>query len=122
LAAQIPQPEPRRPTSQWPGIAVVAGEQHNQCPKDKDKNMNFNTQIKCTVAALALFTAVGVTALTRAETVDKPATLDVVHTRIEISAATSIDADNAPTARVHVGNPIAVDANPTSADIERASR
>ena len=84
--------------------------------------MNFNTQIKCTVAALALFTAVGVTALTRAETVDKPATLDVVHTRIEISAATSIDADNAPTARVHVGNPLAVEATPTSADIERASR
>lgn len=84
--------------------------------------MNFSTQIKCTVAALALFAAVGVTALTRAETVNKPAAIDVVHTRIEISAATSIDADTAPTARVHVGNPVAVDANPTAADIERASR
>jgi hypothetical protein len=84
--------------------------------------MNFNTQIKCTVAALALFAAVGVTALTRAETVAEPAAIDVVHTRIEISAPASIDAHSAPTARVHVGNPIAVDANPTAADIERVSR
>ena len=83
--------------------------------------MDFSAQIKCTIAALALFAAGSVTALTHAET-DKAATLDVVHTRIEISAATPIDADSAPTARVHVGNPIAVDANPTSADIERASR
>ncbi|HEX7916205.1 hypothetical protein [Rudaea sp.] len=82
--------------------------------------MNFSTQIKCTVAALALFAAVGATALTRAETVAEP--IDVVHTRIEISAPTSIDADTAPIARVHVGNPIAVDANPTAADIARASR
>ena len=84
--------------------------------------MNFNTQIKCTVAALALFAAVGVTALTRAETVAEPMAMDVIHTRIEISTPTSIDADSTPTARVHVGNPIAVDANPTAADIERASR
>ncbi|MFT3790596.1 MAG: hypothetical protein QM741_05880 [Rudaea sp.] len=84
--------------------------------------MDFSTQIKCTIAALALFAAVGCAALTRAETVARPAAADVVHTRIEISAATSIDADSAATARVHVGNPIAVDANPTAADIERASR
>ena len=84
--------------------------------------MNFSTQIKCTVAALALFAAVGATALTRAETTNTPATTDVVHTRIEISTPASIDADSASIARVHVGNPIAIDANPTAADIERASR
>lgn len=84
--------------------------------------MNFSTQIKCTLAALALFAAVGVTALTRAETVSKPATTDVVHTRIEISAPASIDADSVQTASVRVGNPIEVDANPTREDIARASR
>jgi len=84
--------------------------------------MNFTTQIKCTVAALALFAAVGFTALTRAETASKSTAADVVHTRIEISAPTDLDAEDAPTARVHVGNPVAVDANPTAADIERASR
>ena len=84
--------------------------------------MNFSTQIKCTVAALAPFASVGFIALTRAETMSKPASADVVHTRIEISAPTELDAEDAPTARVHVGNPVAVDANPTAADIERASR
>ena len=84
--------------------------------------MNFSTQIKCTVAALALFAAVGFTALTRAEMVGAAAANDVVHTRIEISAPASIDADDVRTARVRVGNPLAVGANPTAADIERASR
>ncbi|MBS0516544.1 MAG: hypothetical protein JSS16_13845 [Proteobacteria bacterium] len=84
--------------------------------------MNFNTQIKCAVAALALFAAVGATALTRAETTGKSTATDVVHTRIEISAPTSIDADSAPIARVRVGSPVMVEANPTTADIERASR
>lgn len=84
--------------------------------------MNFATQIKCTVAALAMFAAIGFTALTKAETVNKPNIADVVQTRIEITAPASIDADAVQTARVHVGNPVMVDANPTAADIERASR
>ncbi len=84
--------------------------------------MNFATQIKCTVAALAMFAAIGFAALTKAETVSKPNGLDVVQTRIEITAPASVDVDAAKTARVHVGNPIMVDANPTAEDIERASR
>lgn len=84
--------------------------------------MNFSTQIKCTAAALALFAAVGFTALTRAETISASTAIDIVHTRIEISAPTALDADSAPIARVRVGNPVAVGAHPTAADVERASR
>jgi hypothetical protein len=84
--------------------------------------MNFATQIKCTVAALALFAAIGFTALTYAETVSKPTVADVAQTRIEITAPVSIDSETVKTARVHVGNPVMVEANPTAEDIERASR
>ena len=64
--------------------------------------MNFNTQIKCAAAALALFAAVGVAALT--------------------SAAATRVADDDARAHVKVGAPITVGANPTAEDIERASR
>lgn len=84
--------------------------------------MNFATQIKCTVAALALFTALGFAALTRADTLSKPSLDDVVHTRIEIAAPVSIDAETAKVARVQVGAPIMVDANPSAEDVARASR
>ena len=84
--------------------------------------MNFATQINCTVAALALFAAIGFTALTKAETVNKSAGADVVQTRIEIAAPAAFDAESVKTARVHVGNPVMVDANPTAEDIARASR
>jgi len=90
--------------------------------KRKEKNMNFATQIKCSVAAIALFTALGFAALTRAETVSKPSLDDVVHTRIEITAPVSIDAETAKIARVHVGTPVMVDANPSAEDVARASR
>lgn len=84
--------------------------------------MNFATQIKCTVAALALFAALGFAALTRAETVSKPAADEVVHTRIDIAAPASLDGETATTARVQVGAPIAVAANPSAEDVARASR
>lgn len=80
--------------------------------------MNFATQIKCTVAALALFAAVGFAALTRAET----ATSNELRPRVEVGAPIPVDAETAKVARVHVGAPIEVDATPTAADIERASR
>lgn len=80
--------------------------------------MNFATQIKCTVAALALFAAVGVAALTRAET----ALADGLHPRVEVGAPIPVDAETAGVARVDVGAPIAVGANATAEDIERASR
>lgn len=84
--------------------------------------MNFATQIKCTVAALALFTALGFAALTRAETVSKPSIDDVVHTRIEVGAPVPVEAEMAKIARVHVGTPVMVDANPSAEDVARASR
>ena len=80
--------------------------------------MNFITQIKCTAAALALFAALGLVALTRAET----AATDGLHPRVEVGAPIPVDAETVKVARVHVGAPIEVDANPTAEDIERASR
>lgn len=85
--------------------------------------MNFTTQIKCTVAATALFLALGFAAFTRAEAVSQPADA-VVHPRIEIGAPVAVDAETvtAKVPRVHVGAPIAVDAEPSTEDLARASR
>ncbi len=84
--------------------------------------MNFATQIKCTVAAIALFAALGLAALTRAETVSKPLADEVVHARVEVDAPMPVDAETGKIARVHVGAPVMVDANPSAEDLARASR
>ena len=84
--------------------------------------MNFVTQIKCTAAALALFAAIGFTALTYAETGSKPTPFDVVQTAVEIATPAVTGAEVTKTARVHVGTPVMVKANPTAEDIRRASR
>ncbi|MBS0589582.1 MAG: hypothetical protein JSR65_02970 [Proteobacteria bacterium] len=84
--------------------------------------MSLSTQIKSTLTILAVFAAFGFAALTRAQPLSELGDTTVLHTRILITAPDANASEESRIAHVRVGTPIAVGAQPTAKDIERASR
>ena len=86
--------------------------------------MNFSTQIKRGVAALALCSANVAFAAAHAQTTAvQTSVVDIARARIDVVTNTVFDDSSARyTTRVHVGRPLTVSANPTPREIARASR
>ena len=84
--------------------------------------MSLSLQIKSTLAMLAVFAAFGFAALTRAQSLSEPVDTTVSHTRVLITLPDASGSEESRIAHVRVGMPIAVGAQPTAKDIERASR
>jgi hypothetical protein len=88
--------------------------------------MNFTAQIKRGVTALVLCSALGVAALTHAASASSATNANpVAPTRITVvvkATGETLQPSALTTARVHVGKPIRVSANPTPSQIARAAR
>jgi hypothetical protein len=84
--------------------------------------MNFATQLKAAISALALFAVIGVVTLAVAagRKHDPNFNVDVMPTSIEIVASPASDGQTTM-ARVDVGSPVMTTAHPSAEDLARAA-
>ena len=99
-------------------IATEPPKTHNQ----EEHIMSLRTQIHSIFVLLALFVALGLVSLTRAQSHDGASHAAVSHSQYVLAAPDADSQEPSTNAHVRVGAPIAVEARPTAQDIERAMR